>query len=622
MSRVRGLLVFLLIFACYLAGGAFGLRWAVVPGAGSPVWPASGIGFAALVLFGLRYWPAVFLARITLALLNGSPQPLWAIILISSGTVLAMVVPILLIRWAWHFNPQLTNMSDMLALLLGGGALGATISAGVGAAVLSATGVAWPQVVAAGLNWWFGYAVGLIVLGPLILSWSRIERWRPARVAHFALCMSVGAVACAAIFLPPSSTALWPFHVFPFFVWGAVAFRARGVAGLMVIISIFAIIAAVNGTGPLVRPGISAGGRVFLTQQFIAMLGLTMLVLAAAIEQRRGVEAQARLAAIVASSPDAMISYTPDGVIRSWNKGAEALFGFREEEVVGRHGSFLLPADLAGGSVVERAIEEGVLRQDTARIDREGQRIAVSISANRIVAPDGTLIGVAAVMRDIRARRRAEEHQRLLINELNHRVKNTLAIVQGLAQQSFRAIESEGARGAFEGRLLALAAAHNLLTDQRWERAPLRELVAQVLAPYRGTGGSRVEIDGPPLDLDPKTAVAVAMALHELATNAAKYGALSTPDGHVAIRWSAEAGSPPRMRLCWTERGGPVVVPPARRGFGSRLIERGISADLHGSATLTFRPEGLECEIEAPLGPVAKPVAGMERIGGSLASSS
>lgn len=619
MSRAYSPLVFVAIVAWYIAGGALGLRWAVVPGAGSPVWPASGIAFAALILFGLRYWPALFLARITLATIVDSPQPFWADVAIAIGTTFAAVIPVWLIRTAWRFSSQLGNIRDMLSLLIGGAALGASISAGIGAAVLWATGVPSTQVLAAALNWWFGYAVGLLVVAPLLLSWSRLERWRTARVLHFALCMTIGAIACAVVFLTPRSAELWPFHVFPFFVWGAVAFRVRGVAGLMLIISIFAILAAIEGTGPLDRPGLSAGGRVFLTQQFIAMLGLTMLVLAAAMEQRRGVEAQARLAAIVASSPDAMISFSPEGTVRSWNRGAEALFGYAEDEVIGRHGSFLLPAGSDEVSVFSSAMKEGVVRRDGVRVARDGTPIDVSISANRIVAPDGAVIGVAAVMRDIRARRRADEHQRLLINELNHRVKNTLAIVQGLAQQSFKQVDSDGARGAFDGRLLALAAAHNLLTDKRWERAPLGELVAQVLAPYRTGNEARVDIDGPAIDLDPKTAVAIAMALHELATNAAKYGALSLPQGTVAIRWSDEAGMPPRFRLSWRERGGPPVVAPARRGFGTRLIERGIAADLHGSATLMFRSEGLECEIEAPL--AGEDVAPVERIARSRASS-
>jgi PAS domain S-box-containing protein len=618
LNRLRGPLIGLAIAAWFVAAGALGLRWAVVPGAGSPVWPASGVAFAALALFGLRYWPAVLIGRLALAGLAGSPQPLWADIVIATGTTIATVIPVWLIRFAWRFNPQLGNLRDMLALLFGGAGLGATISAGVGGVALWALGVPRAPLILAVSNWWFGYAVGLIVVAPLLLSWGRFERWRPGRIFHFALCMAVGAVACAIVFLTPRSPELWPFHVFPFFVWAAVAFRVRGVAGLMAIISIFAILAAIEGTGPLDRQDMSAQGRMFLTQQFIAMLGLTMLLLAAAMEQRRGVEAQARLAAIVASSPDAMISFSADGLVRSWNRGAEMLFGYSEAEVIGRHGSFLMP-DPGGDSVFAAALESGVVRRDTVRLDRSGQPIDVSISANRIVAPHGAAIGVAAVMRDIRARRRAEEHQRLLINELNHRVKNTLAIVQGLAQQSFKDVGSDAARNAFEGRLMALAAAHNLLTDKRWERAPLDELVAQVLAPYRQSGEDRITAEGPPLDLDPKTAVAIAMALHELATNAAKYGALSTPEGRVRVHWDEQRGPPALFRLCWRERGGPPVVAPARRGFGTRLIERGISADLQGSATLMFRAEGLECEIEAPL--AGPDVAPLERNGELRASS-
>jgi PAS domain S-box-containing protein len=211
---------------------------------------------------------------------------------------------------------------------------------------------------------------------------------------------------------------------------------------------------------------------------------------------------------------------------------------------------------------------------------------------------DGTILRSRGVVMDVTERRRAEEHQRLLINELNHRVKNSLAIVQGLAQQSFKADPaSKSARQAFDGRLAALAAAHDLLTQQSWQSADLRSIVEGVVAPYAG-GSNRFAVEGPELALPPKVAVSLALGLHELCTNAAKYGALSVPNGEVRVIWAAEAG---RLRLEWREAGGPPVAAPATRGFGTRMIERGLSAELRGKVEIRFEAEGVVCTVDAEL---------------------
>jgi two-component sensor histidine kinase len=180
-------------------------------------------------------------------------------------------------------------------------------------------------------------------------------------------------------------------------------------------------------------------------------------------------------------------------------------------------------------------------------------------------------------------------------------VKNTLATVQSIAAQSFRnGRDGSGSREVFEARLMALAKAHDVLTRESWESADLREIVIQAMAPLAGEEGRRYVIAGPSLRLPPRAALPLAMALHELCTNAAKYGSLSTPAGQVAITWrlaSEENGE--HLRLCWRESGGPTVEPPRRRGFGSRLIERGLAHELGGMARIRYEPSGVVCEIEA-----------------------
>jgi two-component sensor histidine kinase len=199
--------------------------------------------------------------------------------------------------------------------------------------------------------------------------------------------------------------------------------------------------------------------------------------------------------------------------------------------------------------------------------------------------------------------KRAAEHQRLLIDELNHRVKNTLATVQSIAAQTLRTAEGkEDAREALEMRLLALSRAHDVLTRESWEGADLVEVVAKALEPYQISGESRLHIKGPHVRVTPRMSLALAMALHELATNAVKYGALSNKTGTIEVSWKVQNGAaPPRLSLRWTETGGPPVEPPRRRGFGSRLIERTLAQDLDGRVEIAFAPTGVVCTVDAPV---------------------
>lgn len=210
-----------------------------------------------------------------------------------------------------------------------------------------------------------------------------------------------------------------------------------------------------------------------------------------------------------------------------------------------------------------------------------------------------------AAEREIVARIAAEAHQKLLLDELNHRVKNTLATVQSIAAQSLRhGTDVSSVRDSFEARLIALSQAHNLLTRDNWRGASLAELVRTELAPYGGANGERIAITGEEVWLAPSTAVALGMAFHELATNAVKYGSLSGPEGRVDVSWSlANAGAGRQLRIVWREQGGPVVAKPDRRGFGSRVIVGGLAHQLDGVVDLEFAPTGVVCTIVFNLPP-------------------
>jgi PAS domain S-box-containing protein len=238
----------------------------------------------------------------------------------------------------------------------------------------------------------------------------------------------------------------------------------------------------------------------------------------------------------------------------------------------------------------------------------------------RIVWPDGSIHWVEGrgklvrdrsgaptrmigVCMDVTERKQAEERQQLLLEELNHRVRNTLAIIQAIAAQTLRATPDPAAfNAAFSARLAALARAHSLLTRELWQGAALRDIVAAALAPFGGDGPEAIRIDGPAVVIKPNAAVTLSLVLHELATNAAKHGALTTPQGRVSVAWRSaqQPGQPPSVELAWSERGGPFVSAPTREGFGSRLIAAS-AEQLGGEVAMRYTAEGFEARFRFPL---------------------
>jgi PAS domain S-box-containing protein len=285
-----------------------------------------------------------------------------------------------------------------------------------------------------------------------------------------------------------------------------------------------------------------------------------------------------------------------------WNAEMEEIFGLPRGGFEGHTEHFrrrVVPEDMArldAGEKAALAAGKDVAEYEFRIFRPDGEVRWIEGAARYIFDADGTLRRVVGTNIDITDRKQAEAHQRLLINELNHRVKNTLAIVQAIAWQSFRAGgAAKPVVQAFEGRLRALAAAHDVLTRKNWEAGPIGHIIEEAVAPHQD---GRLTAEGPSVDLDPKTAVALGLAMHELATNAVKYGALSRPAGRVEVRWTTDAG---RLSLTWRETGGPPVERPAQRGFGARLLEQGLAEELRGQVRLDFRPEGLVCEVEASL---------------------
>jgi two-component sensor histidine kinase len=217
-----------------------------------------------------------------------------------------------------------------------------------------------------------------------------------------------------------------------------------------------------------------------------------------------------------------------------------------------------------------------------------------------IAGPDGESVGVFVEGSDVTDRVLGDRQQKLLLDELNHRVKNTLSTVQAIASQTLRTnADPADFRIAFEARLMALSATHNLLTATNWVSADLREVAQLEFRPY---GPERYRLEGPSVALSPAQALALGLLFHELATNAAKYGALAHGDGEVEVVWRVRPqDDAAELEMDWKEHDGPPVIRPTRRGFGSRLIERSLQGQLGGEATLSYAPEGVCCHIRLPL---------------------
>jgi PAS domain S-box-containing protein len=315
---------------------------------------------------------------------------------------------------------------------------------------------------------------------------------------------------------------------------------------------------------------------------------------------------------IVENATDyAIFTLDADGLITSWSPGAERILGYSEQEALGMDFRLLfLEADRAASTPsaeLDRALKIGRAEDTRWHVRKDGQRFWANGVTMRLQDEPGLL----KVMRDETPSKVAEDQRVLLLNELNHRLKNTLVTVQSIVDHTLRSEQASPAtRRVLTERLIALSEAHDVLVEQNWAGADLQVIVERAISPYEH-GEPRFEVDGPAVRLSPQQAVSMSLALHELCTNAIKYGALSAVGGKVSISWNIEYGGDGAraMTLLWRESGGPPVTPPTRKGFGTRLIGRSFGAENHGRAHLEYAAEGLTCIIQMALtGPDGAPM--------------
>jgi PAS domain S-box-containing protein len=317
-------------------------------------------------------------------------------------------------------------------------------------------------------------------------------------------------------------------------------------------------------------------------------------------------EKNTRLATIVATSADAIISMSNDGTIQSWNPGAERLFGYTAEEVIGKSERLLFPEDAeAEFKDKYRHLRHGEhVMRDTVRLRKDGSLLDVNINVAPMRRPDGHIFGFSAVLRDITERKRVEKHLRMVMRELSHRTKNLLAVIVAMVRQTARTSTDVAVlQSHLIQRLQSLSASHDLLVAEDWTGASLEELIRAVLQPFTGNAEDALECIGQPVFVNATAAQNLGLALHELATNAAKYGALSISSGRVQVSWGFENDSEGVRRLVvhWSERNGPRVTPPTVKGFGHVVIERVVGQALSANVDYQFPPEGVRWSIAMPL---------------------
>jgi PAS domain S-box-containing protein len=355
---------------------------------------------------------------------------------------------------------------------------------------------------------------------------------------------------------------------------------------------------------PYPTPLRDASGRV------IAGINLLMDI----TDQQASEMQAAHFGAIVSSSDDAIVSKTLDGRVMSWNAAATRLFGYQPAEMIGHSITRIIPPEL-------HKEEERILAQlregghidhyETVRVAKDGRRIDVSLSVSPLRDKSGRIVGASKIARDITERRQAEMLQRLLVQELNHRVKNTLATIQAIANQSMRhARNPSDFVSGFSGRVQALARAHDLLSQTRLQGAEIMDLVRDHVL-LGGTGDKRVECAGPTLMLDAQAAMNLALVLHELATNARKYGALSSAAGRLSVTWEIRSNGERHLVLEWRESGCSNVAVPTERGFGSTLIEQTVKAQ-GGKASISYGADGITGTFTLPLPDLVRPNIGLE----------
>jgi PAS domain S-box-containing protein len=320
------------------------------------------------------------------------------------------------------------------------------------------------------------------------------------------------------------------------------------------------------------------------------------------IERLRTDQAGRLLASIIETSDDGIVSKDLNGIVTSWNRGAERIFGYAADEMIGRPLMTVIPPDRHSEEVeilAKLRRGEHIDHYETVRQRKDGSLVDISLTLSPVRDAAGKIVGASKIVRDISDRKQAQARQELLTHEIQHRTKNLFAVVLAVVSRSFAGKQSvKDAETAVVSRLRSLGQTHIMLIDKEWQGADLAEIVRSEMSPYAG----RVQVEGASLTLSATAAQNFALAVHELATNAAKYGALSNATGRVHISWFNGSN---RLTFRWQERGGPTVRPPTHKGFGSAVLEQVMAEYFEEPPEMDFAPGGVTYSLAASLSSIA-----------------
>ncbi|GEM_PF-1140434 len=612
------------VYLLYLLAAGFGRWMMVIPDIPITVWPPNGVILAMLLTSPRQSWPwwiaVAALGELTgNALWFGNPL-LWALGYVGANAAAVLAAALLLAPHLGAPIRRIDTLRQVLALLAIG-VLGApVISATLGSAIDTLVGknpfaTTWPV-------WWLGDATGILIATPLVISAHNIWRERPRPGSAQLL---EGAVIGLLLFGLTSwemSTGAAHAFLLPLPVlWAALRFEFRGatlaVLALAVAIAAHAQtfeIAAVSPSGPVLphtrmqvlllvaaATGVIVAAITRQQRRAVAELAEVNAALEVRMAERtRAIEAaEERFRATFQNAGVGISIVGGNGVLLRVNESLARMLGREVSEMEGEAlDDFTHPDDLtlnheawsrlASGAADEYDLEKRYLHRD-------GAVVWGHTTVSCVRHSDGRIAYLIKIIQDITARRRSDEARQMLMREVNHRSKNLLSIVQVIARQT-AAHSPEGFVKIFGERLQALAANQDLLVNNEWQRINLSDLVTSQLRHF-GTIGSRVMISGPPVVLPPAAAQTLSMALHELATNAAKYGSLSNEAGRVDIGWEIDGST---FRMSWRETGGPEVCPPRSKGFGSTVLDTMTASAMSGEVRIDYAPQGLEWELRCP----------------------
>ena len=614
-----------------LFGAGYAQLLAIVPGTGISIWLPSGLVLGALLANPRRTW-LIWIGIASAAELTGNvlwfhnDLPVALLIIIANG--LESLVGALLISQLVGWPFRLERLRDVLGLTLLGTIIAPIVTSLFGGLTLEwAAGRLFTDASFGDAFWqsfwllWIGDSTGVLIAAPavvtIVAAWGRRERADASRWPE-AAALIVGSVLVAAASL--SGQLPFGLIIIPIVLLAAVRFHFWGGVVSAAALTLLAAAFQVSAVNPFVLVGSELESHVQL-QLFLAITSFSALVVASLAKQnelalqrvleanrdleQRVLERTARLTASEARLKQ-VLETAQVGVAFGNERAMLTQANDALGKLLGRS-----PMELGGGTVSWRSMlvegEKQKFNHEQSRLTSEGRSGPIELIFAR---PDGTTVPAifaatrldygehVAFVIDQREQKQHEEQIGLLMRELNHRAKNTLMLVLSIARQTKAATMPEFL-DRFSERVQALAASQNLLVDNKWKGAPLESIVREQLSHLRDSIGTRIAINGAPVVLTPSAAQTIGLAIHELATNSGKYGALSNETGRIAIRWEHRPNN--RLGLSWSETGGPAVNAPDHEGFGTTVVGAMVRSNLGGEVDISYEPSGLRWSIECPL---------------------